>query len=146
MVTWKAKKSRLMALFHRTHSTAHHHTVWSWFETCLDARCFTAAPLICIFGLARIFLFNEGSGFKSADSVIVGLNCALLIHRICWVPLLALGNKYHKLCRFYHYYEMLAMVLDSELSLLQSTTPASHNFTLLYILLMNVLVFSMFYH
>ena len=112
----------------------------------MHARSFTAVPLICIFGLARLFLFNEGSGFGSDDGLIVGLTCALLIHRICWVPLLALGLKWPKLYRFYHYYEMLAMVLDSVLSLSESKTPAAQNFALMYLLLMNVLVFSVLYY
>ena len=143
MSNFKRTKAFLIALFRRTHPTKHHSAVWTWFETCLDARSFTAAPFICIFGLARLFFFNEGSG---DGDIITGLSWALLIHRIGWVPLLALGYKYPKLCRFYHYYEMLAMVLDSMLSLSGSITPAAHNFVLMYILLMNALNFCVFYH
>ena len=128
----------------RQFSKAHHRAYWTQFETCLDARCFMVVPFICIFGLVRLFLFNHGTGFSSDDSIIVGLNCALLIHRIGWVPLLALGLKYPKLCRFYHCYEMLAMILDSVLSLSNTKTPAAHNFTILYLLLMKMLVYSAF--
>ena len=118
MLKFTDKNYNLMALLRRTHPTAHHREVWKRFETCLDTRCLTAAPVICLFSLARIFLFNEGSGIGNDDGgVITGLNSALIIHRIFWVPLLALGHKYPKLCRFYHYYEMLAMVLDSVISL-----------------------------
>ena len=141
---FKVLESRLLALLRRSHPTPHHRAVWTRFETYLDARCFTAVPLICFFGLVRLFLFNEGTGFSSESGVIVGLNCALLIHRIIWIPLLTLGLKYPKLCRFYHCYEMLAMLLDSVLALSDSSTPAAQNFTLLYMLLMNVLVFSAF--
>ena len=41
---------------------------------------------------------------------------------------------------------MLAMVLDSVLSLSESKTPAAQNFALMYLLLMNVLVFSVLYY
>ena len=141
MFYFKADKNCLMALLRRTHPTAHHCDVWERFETCLDARSFTAAPLICIFGLVRLFLFNEGSGFYSDNPVDVGLSSTILVHRIGWALLIALSHKQPKLCRFYYYYEMLAMVLDSVLSLSNSTTLAAYNFTLLYIMLINVLVF-----
>ena len=134
-----------MALMRRTHPTEHHRNVWTRFETCLDELSFTAAPLICIFGLVRLFLFNEGSGFYSDNPVDVGLSSAILVHRIGWALLIVLSHKRPKLCRLYYYYEMLAMVLDSVLSLSNSTTLAAYNFTLLYIQLINVLVFCAFY-
>ena len=137
-------KSRITRLLRTKKITAHHRTVWKQYETCLDTRCFMAAPLICIFGLVRLFLFSEGTGLSSDDGVIAGLSGALLIHRVCWVPLLAISLEYPKMCRFHHCYEMLAMGLDSVLSLSDSTTAAAQNFSLLYILLMNVLVNSAF--
>ena len=138
--------NNFMALICKQHLTAHHRAVWSRFETCLHTRSFLAVPLICIFGLVRLFLFNQGTGLSSDDNVVVGLNCILITHRSGWIPLLALGLKWPKLCHFYHCYEMLAMVLESVLSLSGSKTPEAHNFTLLYLLLMNVLVFSAFYY
>lgn len=86
-------KTNILALLRRSHPTTHHRVVWKQFETYLDARCFTAVPLICIFSLVRLFLFNEGTGLSSENGIIIGLNYALLIHRLGWILLLALGLK-----------------------------------------------------
>ena len=64
-----------------------------------------------------------------------------MIHRTGWVILVLLSIKLPKVKWFFYYYEMVAIVIECILVNQSNNTEASWNFIILYIVLMNVLVY-----
>lgn len=133
---------QLIELLCRSHPTAHHLSTWAKYEKSLDTRNQIAGLLICIFGLLRLMMFSE----EVFTEGYVVLTYALICHRLFWIPLFALSLKWPKLCRAYHFYEVIALVIDGVLAFNGAESQITSNYILLYLLLINTLTFAALYY
>ena len=95
--------------------TKQHSEAWKRFKNLMDRRSIFAAPFVLLVGIFRLTVFNGGQA--EGEPILKALYTALVVRRVCWIALIIVSCKYRKLCRCFHSYEMLAMVLDSLLAL-----------------------------
>ena len=89
-----------------------------------------------IFGALRLLVFNQISELTFLQLI---LTFSILIHRVLWIPLIIASLKRPSVCKYFLYYEALALIMDNILSFAEADSQGMFNFVLAYLLLISII-------